>query len=213
MKLNVYCDGSYLNQYAGILKKCGVGVVIKDCYNHIIYSRGKVVDTHRQNDYEVRAIGYAISLVKTLIETKKINGNYNNIIIYSDYKNIVNDMNCSFDLSKKISSNSFVQLIRSNIKHIESKYGLKVYIKYIDRELNKEADELAGESISEYTLADGNTWDYMLQDLKLVIEKQKHRIPFLSDSKKDNEIKYVFNEVSRLIKMLEISEKYDKECV
>lgn len=203
MNLHVYCDGSYLLQYHGILNKCGAGVVIKDDEGNIVFEKGKVLDTTKANDYEIKAISYAVSLLNSLLEHNTSYKKYSNIIIYNDYSKIIKDINSGFQLSKHLMGEHHVKILLGNISILKNKYKKQVMFKYATREHTHGADVLASKSLDDYISNEDDLCDYLVRDMKIITERRTHSMLYLPDTRKSNAIKYVHSEIERLLRVLE----------
>lgn len=128
-KVKIYTDGGA----RGNPGPAGIGYVIYDEQNKIIYSAGSYIGVATNNQAEYQAVNFALAKAKELGSRE--------IDFYLDSELVVNQLSQNFKIKNQELSKLFVQIWNL------SQAFKKITYQHIPREKNKLADKLVNEAI------------------------------------------------------------------
>ncbi len=130
MTLLAYTDGAS----RGNPGESGIGVIIKDQQGKLIKSQFGYIGKATNNIAEYRALALCLELIRSI--------NCNNLIVHSDSELMVRQLNGQYKVKDVGIKKEF-----RNIQKMLAELPVQFTIKHIDREQNREADELANRGI------------------------------------------------------------------
>lgn len=127
--IKVFIDGS-CRENGSKNARCGVGLVARKD-NKIIFSIGRPVKAITNNEAEYLALIHALKELKPYRKEQ--------IIIYSDSNLVVNQVNGNWQIKRPE-----LQRLKDTVKSIiNSSKFIQVDLKWVPREMNKEANKIA----------------------------------------------------------------------
>ncbi len=130
MTILAYTDGAS----RGNPGESGIGIVLKDEFGNVIASHGGYIGKATNNIAEYTALTTCLKLVQGM--------KCSNLIVHSDSELIVRQMNGQYKVKDKRLKKHF-----ENIQNILTALPFQFVIRYVPREKNQEADQLANHGI------------------------------------------------------------------